>query len=564
VTRAHTKLVCTIGPASVERVRELVDLGMSVARINFSHGTPDEQKAAFHAVRAAAHHARRSVAVMVDLPGPKIRLEDLPDGELELEVGQRFDLRTNRPSLGQQVLPGDRILLADGAVELVVLERAAEEPVEQPAEAAPEQPADQPTEQPTANDADQSDVSGHQTDQPTADAAEPPTEQPTEQTAEPPTEEATEQPTKAAPEQPTDEAPEPPAEAATEQPAEDAPEQAPDPTPPTDPIPTEVVRGGLIRSRAGVNVPIERMPSDGLTDQDRQAVPRALELRADMIAQSFVRSADDVRALRALLPRPGPLVVAKIETRLAVENFDEILAQVDGVMVARGDLGVDMPYEEVPLVQKDLVRRAHARGKFTIVATQMLESMTSARRPTRAEASDVANAVLDGADGVMLSAETAIGPYPIDAARTMLAICAATENGAPAEGPVRQPAMSASDGQEQVCRAAVALADDHPSVSALWCFTRTGRTAEILSLLRPQDPIVAFSLSATAARRVAARRGVVPVVLPAARTREPLVDQMRAAAHAQGLLSDGGRTVVLVTTSSQPGGINRLELHRVE
>ncbi|CAN5779897.1 pyruvate kinase [soil metagenome] len=504
MTRPHTKLVCTIGPASVERARELVDAGMSVARVNFSHGTPDEQRAAFHAVRAAAHHARRSVAVMVDLPGPKIRLEDLPNGELELEVGQRFALRTNRPSLAQEVQPGDRLLLADGAVELVVLA-------------------------PTENEsADQSDVTGHQSDQPTDEPA------------------ATDQPEPAA-EQPAEEAPEQPAEQPTDQ-----------------AIPTEVVRGGLIRSRAGVNVPIERLPSVGLTDQDRQAVPRALELRADVIAQSFVRSADDVRALRALLPRPGPLLLAKIETRLAVERFDEILAEVDGVMVARGDLGVDMPYEQVPLVQKDLVRRAHARGRFTIVATQMLESMTSARRPTRAEASDVANAVLDGADAVMLSAETAIGQFPVDAARTMLSICAATEQGSPAGLLERQRAASATDDQEAVCRAAVSLADEHPTVGAIWCFTRTGRTAEILSLLRPSDPIVAFTLSATAARRVAARRGVVPVVLAAPKARAPLVDQMRAAANAQGLLSDGGQTVVLVTTSSQPGGINRLELHRVE
>ncbi|HVM30283.1 MAG TPA: pyruvate kinase [Candidatus Limnocylindrales bacterium] len=599
-SRAHTKLVCTIGPASVERARELVDLGMSVARINFSHGTPDEQKTAFHAVRAAAHHARRSVAVMVDLPGPKIRLQDLPDGELELEVGQRFDLRTNRPSLAQEVQPGDRILLADGAVELVVLQgpenavesdvvgHQLEQPTERPAEQeaaadepqateqateqeAPsneppaterpnEQASDQPSvqEQPTEPATEQSAESIEQpAAEPTADAL--PPDRPTEQASGQPS--VQEQPAAEDPEQATDQSTQPAEHAAPEAPTAD---QQPAAGPTDVAIPTEVVRGGLIRSRAGVNVPIERLPSNGLTEQDRDALARALELRADVIAESFVRSADDVRALRALLPRPGPLVVAKIETRLAVERFDEILQEVDGVMVARGDLGVDMPYEQVPLVQKDLVRRAHARGKFTIVATQMLESMTSARRPTRAEASDVANAVLDGADAVMLSAETAIGQYPVDAARTMMSICIATEKGASGSALDRQPAVSASDDQEAVCRAAVGLADEHPSANAIWCFTRTGRTAEILSLLRPSDPIVAFTISAIAARRVAARRGVIPVVLPATKVREPLVDQMRAAARAQGLLTDDGQTVVLVTTSSQRGGINRLELHRVE
>ncbi len=579
-------------------MRELVDLGMTVARINFSHGTPDEQKDAFHAVRAAAHHARRSVAVMVDLPGPKIRLEDLPGDELELEVGQRFELRTNRPSLAHEVQPGDRLLLADGAVELVVLAPTEVESADQSdvsghqREQSSEQ-LEQPTEQPEAAEATESQpadpevteswpATAETTDQPTTpQAAEDAEHAATSDAAEQPaqTEALDAQPATAgaieAADQPATqgEVVDQPAEEATDQPAQTQPPTAPpeapaeqpsDPTQPTRAIPAEVVRGGLIRSRAGVNVPVERVPSNGLTDEDRAAVPRALELRADVLAQSFVRGAEDVRALRALLPTPGPLVVAKIETRAGVEHFDEILAEVDGVMVARGDLGVDMPYEEVPLVQKDLIRRAHARGRFTIVATQMLESMTSARRPTRAEASDVANAVLDGTDAVMLSAETAIGQYPIDAAQTMLSICAATERGGPTAALLRQPPVSASDDQEQVCRAAVSLADGHSAVAAIWCFTRTGRTAEILSLLRPSDQVVAFTINAIAARRVAGRRGVVPVVLSAAATREPLVDQMRSAARAQGLLADGPATVVLVTTSAQPGGINRLELHRID
>jgi pyruvate kinase len=561
--------VCTIGPASVGVVRELVDLGMTVARINFSHGTPDEQKDAFHAVRAAAHHARRSVAVMVDLPGPKIRLEDLPGDELELEVGQRFELRTNRPSLAHEVQPGDRLLLADGAVELVVLAPTEVESADQSdvsghqREQSSEQ-LEQPTEQPEAAEATESQpadpevteswpATAETTDQPTTpQAAEDAEHAATSDAAEQPaqTEALDEQPATAgaieAADQPATqgEVVDQPAEEATDQPAQTQPPTAPpeapaeqpsDPTQPTRAIPAEVVRGGLIRSRAGVNVPVERVPSNGLTDEDRAAVPRALELRADVLAQSFVRGAEDVRALRALLPTPGPLVVAKIETRAGVEHFDEILAEVDGVMVARGDLGVDMPYEEVP-----------------------------ARRPTRAEASDVANAVLDGTDAVMLSAETAIGQYPIDAAQTMLSICAATERGGPTAALLRQPPVSASDDQEQVCRAAVSLADGHSAVAAIWCFTRTGRTAEILSLLRPSDQVVAFTINAIAARRVAGRRGVVPVVLSAAATREPLVDQMRSAARAQGLLADGPATVVLVTTSAQPGGINRLELHRID
>jgi len=452
--RPRTKLVCTIGPASVGVARELVDVGMSVGRINFSHGTPDSQKEAVHAVRAAAHHARRSVAIMVDLPGPKVRLQDMDPHEVELTAGQVFDLHTNRPTLAQEVRPGDRLMLADGAVELRVID-----------------------------------------------------------------------------------------------PADDG-----------ETVRTEVISGGVVRSRSGVSVPTDRLDLEGLTDEDRAAIPRALELRADLIAQSFVRTADDVRALRAVLPRDnGPLVVAKIETRAGVENFEEICAAADGVMVARGDLGVDIPFAEVPLVQKDLLRRAQAQGRFAIVATQMLESMTAAARPTRAEASDVANAVLDGTDAVMLSAETAIGAHPVEAARAMLEICAMTE----ARGVVLAPRSArqpADDHPAAICRAAVELAENYRSASAIWCFTRSGRTAELLSLFDPKVPIVSFTVNAVVARRLAVRRAIMPIVLPQAGGAQPLIERMAAAALAQHLIDANGQTIVFVTTSPDPGGVNRLEL----
>ena len=179
-----------------------------------------------------------------------------------------------------------------------------------------------------------------------------------------------------------------------------------------DDVATEVVRGGTIRSRAGVSVPSERLTTPALTDKDRADVPVVLELGVDYVAQSFVRRAQDIETLRSLLGDQPPPIVAKIETRPAIDDFDAILEVVDAVMIARGDLGVELPYEEVPIIQKQLVRRALDRGVPTIVATQMLESMIEAPRPTRAEASDVANAVFDGADAIMLSGETAIGRYP--------------------------------------------------------------------------------------------------------------------------------------------------------
>ena len=473
--RPRTKLVCTIGPATIDRIRELVDTGLDVARINFSHGSAETHKAAIDSVRAAAHHARRSVAVMVDLPGPKIRLGEIDGDELELQAGLPFLLRrpggaqgagtdraadVSRDNLAQLLQAGDRVLLADGAAELRVTAIAA-------------------------------DGAG---------------------------------------------------------------------------VESEVVRGGTIRSRSGVNIPSERLSGPALTAEDHEAVPRALAMRPDIIAQSFVRSAADVAELRELLPAGNaPLIVAKIETRAGVDNFDEIAAVSDGVMVARGDLGVDLPFEEVPLIQKDLVRRGQVAGRFTIVATQMLESMTAAPRPTRAEASDVANAVLDGVDAVMLSAETAIGMYPLEAARARVSICTATER----NGSAQLRALAANGGpptddQQAIARAALMLANSYPTPTAIWCFTRTGRTAEMLSVLRPLLPVVAFTLSPVVARRLAPLHAVVPVVLSAARTGEPLIRRMEAAARAQHVIGTGqSSTVVLVTTSGQADGVNRLELHQV-
>jgi pyruvate kinase len=324
--RRTTELVCTIGPATAARVPELLAAGMDVARVNFSHGSARDHSRAVAAVREAARDAGRPVALMTDLPGPKVRLGPLRGGIVDLEAGASFVLRrdrepgdaagagTNHPRIAVDLRPGDPILLADGAAELRVV-RSDEEVV------------------------------------------------------------------------------------------------------------TEVVRGGTIRSGAGVNVPSERLSLPAVTKRDRRLVRSALAFRAEFVAQSFVRRAEDVAELRALLGRDPPRIVAKIETRSAVTNIARILAVADAIMVARGDLGVEIPFEEVPIVQKDLIRLALEHGVTVIVATQMLESMIEAPRPTRAEASDVANAVLDGAHGVLLSAETAIGAYPVEAARAAVRIC---------------------------------------------------------------------------------------------------------------------------------------------
>jgi pyruvate kinase len=462
----RTKLVCTIGPASASRVEELVAAGMDVARLNFSHGTPDALARAAAAVRAASEAAGRRLAILADLSGPKIRLGELETGSVTLEPGNGFALRT-RPRLGtahgasvshrrvtEELQRGDRVLLADGAVELKVL----------------------------SIDRDRVD--------------------------------------------------------------------------------TEVVRGGTIRSHAGVNVPSERLSGPALTAKDRADAPRAMELGVDYVAQSFVRRGADVRALRRLLGADGPPIVAKIETRGAIDRFDEICDVADAVMIARGDLGVELPYEEVPILQKQLVRRALDRGIPTIVATQMLESMVISPRPTRAEASDVANAIFDGADAVMLSGETAIGAHPVLAAEAAVRICLLCEQQGSAYLAGGAPAQAETDAGA-LAFAATALAAAERDVAAIACYTRTGRSARILSSLRPRVPIYAFSPSPAVVAQLALVHGVTarPCVPPS--DVEGRLDVM-AWLLAEASELERGAAVVLVASTATPGsGPNLLEVHRI-
>lgn len=325
----RTKLICTIGPASAGLVADLVDAGMDIARVNFSHGSATGRRRIFESVRAAAEQAGRPVEILADLSGPKIRLGPLPGRCLELHQGSHFGLGcaagrdipcipTDHQGLTHDLRPGDTVFLADGRVELRVLACS-------------------------------------------------------------------------------------------------------------DIVLTEVVQGGVIRPRAGVNVPSVCLSLPPITDKDTVDLQRALDHGADLVAQSFVRRADDVRKLRQHIGGLTPRIFAKVETRSAVEEADAILQEADGIMVARGDLGVEMPFEEIPLIQKDLIGRARASGRPGIVATQMLYSMVASPRPTRAEVSDVANAVLEGAEGILLSDETAIGRYPVAAAQAAARIVESAE-----------------------------------------------------------------------------------------------------------------------------------------
>lgn len=463
----RTKLVCTIGPATAARVPELLAAGMNVARLNLSHGTPAGHAAQADAVRRASADAGRSVPVLADLAGPKIRIGRLAGGQATLEAGRPFVLHpVAGPRLGdagaaavtyrrlaRDLEPGDRVLLADGAVELRVLRTEGD-------------------------------------------------------------------------------------------------------------VTTEVVRGGTVRSRAGVSLPSARLSAPPLTAKDRRDLPRVAALGAELVALSFVRSAGDVRILRSLLGEDGPRIVAKIETRPAIDDFDAILEVADAVMIARGDLGVEMPFEEVPIIQKQLVARALERGVPSIVATQMLESMIVSPRPTRAEASDVANAVFDRADAIMLSGETAVGAYPILAAEAAARICRLCEAVGEIGCPEPSPGLVSGDAAA-LAYAAVSIARADPEIAAISCYTRTGRAAQDLAALRPRVPIIAFSPEP----RVVAALGIVHGV--AARTCVPPPDGAERLGLMAWLLAElevihPGSAVVLVASSTEPeSGPNLLEVHRL-
>jgi len=465
-----TRLVATIGPASIGRISELVEAGMDVARINLSHGDEAGHRSAADAFRTAAANAGLHLALLADLPGPKVRLGDLDGGEVELEAGASFELRpggrlgdasgaaTTHAGLASDLRPGDRVLLSDGAVELRVQGASA------------------------------------------------------------------------------------------------------------GVVQTTVERGGGIRSRAGVSVPSERLSLPALTERDLALLDLVRELGVDYVGQSFVRSASDVGRLRQLLGEHGPRIVAKIETRPGVERVDEILAVADAIMVARGDLGVELPFEQVPLVQKRLVRAAVSAERPVIVATQMLESMVAAPRPTRAEASDVANAVLDGADAVMLSAETAIGTFPVLAAEAAVRIVTAADELPPADRVFSTPLPAlggtTTDDARAVALAAVALAAADPDVGWIACFTRTGRTARTLAGLRPGVPILAVTPSESVARALALYRGVEAATAPGVEGADAIGRVLRAALVERP--SSAGAAAVLVASTAGGGeGPNLVEVIRL-
>ncbi len=330
----------------------------------------------------------------------------------------------------------------------------------------------------------------------------------------------------------------------------------------------EVVVGGELSSRKGVTLPDTEVRMASLTDKDREDARAAVEAGADYIALSFVRSAANVEDLRALLRGLGAgevPIIAKIEKREALEQFGQILDAADGVMVARGDLGVEIPPEDVPAHQKDIVRQCNAAGKPVIIATQMLQSMIDNPRPTRAEASDVANAILDGADAVMLSGETAVGRYPVDAVTMMGKIARATEAHFPYSARLREAADArAATITDAISQATCEIAQEL-GAKAILASTRSGHTARMVAKYRPATPILAPTPDPRVAARLALVWGVEPLLVPQFDTTDEMIARAVAAAKERGLVHAGD--VVVITAGVPIGGAGRtnmLKVHVVE
>ena len=454
-----TKIVCTIGPASATReiLGRMMDAGMNVARLNFSHGTREEHAAKIALIRQIAKEKGLPIAILQDLAGPKIRTGAFASGSILLKTGDEFiltarDVPGNEKEVGltyrelpQDVKVGDTLLLADGALELQV------EKVEN--------------------------VDIH----------------------------------------------------------------------------CRVILGGKLSSHKGINLPSRSIRAPILTNKDYEDLAFGLAQGVDYVALSFVRSASDIEVARAYMRAQGKVrpLIAKIEKHEALDELDEIMGAVDGVMVARGDLGVDIPPEQVPTAQRMIIDKANFAGKPVITATQMLKSMTDAPRPTRAEVSDVANAVLEGTDAVMLSEESAMGQYPVEAVAMMAKIAEEAEKGFPhAAWWQRLRQVQTTDESEALARAACSLAEAI-GAQALVIATQTGGTARLAAKTRPLQPILAATTESDAFCRLALVWGVRPMMIQPVDLLINQYAEMHRAAKETGLVKAGDS---VVTTAGFPVG----------
>ena len=468
----RAKIICTVGPScnSEAILRDLMRRGMDVARLNFSHGSHEEHGQVLERVRRAAEKENRTICVLQDLQGPKIRTGELKGHvPVALKAGSHVTV-TPRPvegsaalisttfqDLAREVGPGARILLSDGLIELRVLRLRGRD------------------------------------------------------------------------------------------------------------VECEVVNGGQLGEHKGINLPGIALSIPALTEKDRADLEFGLELGVDMVAVSFVRSADDVRIVKQLITGHGSdlPVIAKLEKPQALENLEEIFQTADGVMVARGDLGVEMPPERVPVIQKHVIRRSAQWRKPVIIATQMLESMIENPRPTRAEASDVANAIFDGTDAVMLSAETASGRYPREAVAMMARIIVEAEkNLSDFTPPRRRRDKHSLTVAEAICESISHAAEDL-HMGAIAVFTDSGNTARMISKYRPKASIYAFSQGPAVCNRMNLFWGVRPVPHAQAHNADGMVSAAEQELLRCQQIEVGDVLGVVAGTKMASGSTNFMRLHRV-
>ncbi|GEN82226.1 pyruvate kinase [Sporosarcina luteola] len=418
-----TKIVCTIGPASEspETLEQLIEAGMNVARLNFSHGSHEEHKARILSIREASKKTGKVVGILLDTKGPEIRTHSMKNGQVELITGQHIDISMTEvegtdqafsvtyDKLIEDVDKGSVILLDDGLIQLEVV------------------------------GLDKTNGLIH----------------------------------------------------------------------------TLVVNSGTLKNKKGVNVPGVSVQLPGITEKDQEDILFGIKEGVDFIAASFVRRSSDVMEIRGLLEKNGGAhihIIPKIENQEGVDNLDEILNVSDGLMVARGDLGVEIPAEEVPLVQKKMIEKCNQVGKPVITATQMLDSMQRNPRPTRAEASDVANAILDGSDAIMLSGETAAGVYPVESVRTMDKIARTAEGAVDYRAVVSTRRREKHGNMTEAIGQAAAYTAINLKVKAVLAPTESGHTAKMIAKYRPGCPIIAITASDVCSRKLSLVWGIYPVI----------------------------------------------------
>ena len=469
----RTKIICTIGPKSrsPEILERLIRAGMNVARLNFSHGSQSEHGEVIASIRGIAKQLGYPVAILQDLSGPKIRTGKIEEGPITLEPGGIFIL-TNRqvagnkhevsityPDLPKEILPGDKLLLSDGALELEVLETDGED------------------------------------------------------------------------------------------------------------IKCRVTVGGPLSSHKGINLPTRSIRVSSFTDKDKNDLAFGIEQEVDYVALSFVKAASDiVEVKRFIQGRDSNIpVIAKIEKHEALKGIDEIIEVVDGIMVARGDLGVEIPLEKVPLVQKMLIGKSNCAGKPVITATQMLRSMVDNPRPTRAEVTDVANAIFDGTDAVMLSEETATGSYPVEAVGMMVKIAEDAESGFPFDDWIHHfDITNIKAVPEAVSRAACHLAEDIDA-SSIVTFTYSGSTARLVSKHRPRRPILALTPLEKTYRQLSLTWGVLPTLCEKMDSTDGMIEKAIKTALESGKVRRGDRIVITAGLPlHEPGTTNLIKIEELE